>query len=62
MHAENNYGKFHVHLQLYTSTRAVAREKLKDSYVKRITLLVRPYFDDPDKVAEGLYEMIARYK
>lgn len=47
---------------LYTLTRRTARQKLNDDAVKRITLAVRPYFDDSNTVAEGLMEMIRRYK
>lgn len=46
---------------LYTVTLPLAREVLKDEYVKRITISVRHLFDNDETIGVGLYEMITRY-
>ncbi|XP_070189325.1 uncharacterized protein [Littorina saxatilis] len=47
---------------LYTLTLPQARHVLEDEAVKRITMQVRPLFDDETMVGKGLKEMITKYK
>ncbi|KAK7479637.1 hypothetical protein BaRGS_00029103 [Batillaria attramentaria] len=47
---------------LYTLTLKGARQKLTDDDIQKITLAVRPYFDDSETVGDGLKEMVSRYK
>ncbi|XP_059157442.1 uncharacterized protein LOC131941888 [Physella acuta] len=50
------------HNILYTQTRGNARLKLSDRDITRVTLAVRPYFDKTETIADGIMEMIRRYK
>ncbi|CAG5126350.1 unnamed protein product [Candidula unifasciata] len=47
---------------LYTLTRQITRIKLSDEDVKKISLIVRHFFDRPETIASGLREMIHRYR
>ncbi|CAL1538928.1 unnamed protein product [Lymnaea stagnalis] len=47
---------------LYTLTRQGTKMKLKNDDVQRISLAVRHYFDKQDTIADGLMEMIRRYR
>lgn len=47
---------------LYTLTRQNTKLKLSNGDVKRISMTVRHYFDDQSTIADGLMEMIRRYR
>ncbi|GFN85741.1 hypothetical protein PoB_001224700 [Plakobranchus ocellatus] len=47
---------------LYTLTRRTSRVKLTNDDIQNIMLIVRHYFDDSNTIADGLLEMIRRYK
>ncbi|BFZ10009.1 hypothetical protein BsWGS_13048 [Bradybaena similaris] len=47
---------------LYTLTRQMTRIKLSDEDVKKISLVVRHFFDRTETIAAGIKEMIHRYR
>lgn len=47
---------------LFTLTREGARMKVSDQDIGTISMAVRHYFDNENTIADGLLEMIARYR
>ncbi|XP_071112412.1 uncharacterized protein [Haliotis cracherodii] len=47
---------------LYTMTGKSAGMTLKDNLIVEISVDVRPFFDDEETIAEGIKEMIRRYR